>query len=392
VNNSLLMEAASAETASIVNSSIIGPDSHVGGGETQHTLLGPNANAHHQSLMIGVIWPLGRGNVGYGANVGSNHTGRTADQECWSGEGLFWGLSTVIKFPVDTTHAPYSLIAAGVNLPPQRLLYPFSLIVNNGLDNHIHPGWVLSQSAYTIARNEDKFATRRKAKRHSFYTGWKIIRPETIDLCIVAREMLKRCMGRSMYVGDKDMKGIGKCILSEKSRISGIEAYTELIQLYSLRGLLRRIEENELQHVIVTPRIKLIKRNHQYTLLTSPEGKVSAPVLPWDELATTDSNALMDHQDIVLTQEFPKIEMQEKSYVPDLLRKLVDLEYSFAKKVARSKSKDDYKGERTIPGYADAHVKSEDDKVVVYARKEAARVKASVANILSNGIYNISRL
>lgn len=64
VNNSLLMECSTAETASIVNSSVIGPDSHVGGGETQHTLLGPNANAHHQSLMIGVIWPLGRGNVG----------------------------------------------------------------------------------------------------------------------------------------------------------------------------------------------------------------------------------------------------------------------------------------------------------------------------------------
>ena len=64
VHNSILMECAAAETASIVNSSVIGPDSHVGGGETQHTLLGPNTNAHHQSLMIGVIWPLGRGNIG----------------------------------------------------------------------------------------------------------------------------------------------------------------------------------------------------------------------------------------------------------------------------------------------------------------------------------------
>ena len=64
VYNSILMECAAAETASIVNSSVLGPDSHVGGGETQHTLLGPNTNAHHQSLLIGVIWPLGRGNIG----------------------------------------------------------------------------------------------------------------------------------------------------------------------------------------------------------------------------------------------------------------------------------------------------------------------------------------
>ena len=66
VNNALLMEYACAETAAIVNSSILGPDAHVGGGETQHTLLGPNTNAHHQSLMIGIIWPTGRGNIGYG--------------------------------------------------------------------------------------------------------------------------------------------------------------------------------------------------------------------------------------------------------------------------------------------------------------------------------------
>ena len=40
VNNSLLIECAAAETAAIVNSSVLGPDAHVGGGETQHTLLG----------------------------------------------------------------------------------------------------------------------------------------------------------------------------------------------------------------------------------------------------------------------------------------------------------------------------------------------------------------
>lgn len=56
--------------------SVLGPDSGVGAGECLHCLVGPFVGFHHQSLLIATIWPLGRGNVGYGANVGSNHTSR----------------------------------------------------------------------------------------------------------------------------------------------------------------------------------------------------------------------------------------------------------------------------------------------------------------------------
>ena len=115
-------------TLLLPNASIRKADSHVSGGEVHGTLLGPNANSHHQSLLIGVLWPLGRGNVGYGSNVGSNHTGRIPDQETSVGEGTFWGLGCVIKFPVNLTCAPYSIVAAGVQLPPQRIMFPFSLI------------------------------------------------------------------------------------------------------------------------------------------------------------------------------------------------------------------------------------------------------------------------
>ena len=83
----LLMERAEVGPHSFTANSIYGPDSHVSGGEVHCTLFGPNANSHHQSLLIGILWPLGRGNVGYGSNVGSNHTGRIPDQETSVGEG-----------------------------------------------------------------------------------------------------------------------------------------------------------------------------------------------------------------------------------------------------------------------------------------------------------------
>lgn len=91
ISDTLLMEEAHAGPHSFVASSILGPDVHVSAGEVHASVLGSNTNAHHQSLVIGVLWPLGRGNVGYGANVGSNHTGRLPDQETVAGEGTFGG-------------------------------------------------------------------------------------------------------------------------------------------------------------------------------------------------------------------------------------------------------------------------------------------------------------
>jgi hypothetical protein len=81
------MEQSEVGPHSFTANAIYGPDSHVSGGEVHCTIFGPNANSHHQSLLIGILWPLGRGNVGYGSNVGSNHTGRIPDQETSVGEG-----------------------------------------------------------------------------------------------------------------------------------------------------------------------------------------------------------------------------------------------------------------------------------------------------------------
>jgi hypothetical protein len=93
VNNSsvssvLLMECSEIGPNSVVSHTLLGPDSHLSCGEVHSSLIGPNTNSHHQSLIISAIWPGGRGNVGYGSNIGSNHTGRIPDQEIAIGEGV----------------------------------------------------------------------------------------------------------------------------------------------------------------------------------------------------------------------------------------------------------------------------------------------------------------
>ena len=167
--NSIIEHAYMSENSSIgdcarVAHSVLGPDSSVAGGECHHSLLGPFVGFHHQSLLISTVWPQGRGNIAYGAKVGANHTGRVSDQECWPGEGIFFGLDSSIKFPSNLLESPYSIITPATVLPPQKLTFPFSLI--STLDRplalgartlsptvcSLSPGWVIKSNPYMIDR------------------------------------------------------------------------------------------------------------------------------------------------------------------------------------------------------------------------------------------------
>ena len=381
VSDVLLMEEAHAGPHSLVASSILGPDVHVSAGEVHASVLGPNTNAHHQSLVIGVLWPLGRGNVGYGANVGSNHTGRLPDQETAAGEGTFWGLSTVIKFPVDLSYAPYSIVAAGTNMPPQRITMPFSLIVEqNGVCNII-PGWVLQSSPYTLSRSEAKFAKRRKATRHSYYTGWKIIRPNVVDMCIQAREDLERVGTPSVtvYKTDKQIDGIGKSYLTEKARLAGIHSYTQCIQLYALRGLLDWIVHSGQSLYDLLPNlIRDLAIPTGVSKLAYNTKEVSWPQLPWEE----DAGSLWSHQQSIVRVEFP-LNGDPMAWIVDLLQKLVFLQEDYAKRIQDCKARDDVRGVQTVPGYANSHVAAKDDPVVQDVRADTVRIVESVERVLA---------
>ena len=140
----------------------------------------------------------------------------------------------------------YTMIAAGVNLPPQSIFMPFSLILSSSLysatgRNEMVSRWLLHSSPYTILRNEEKFRTR-----HDFYCGWSIIRPTIIDACVDCRNYLINIKsgGNSSSNGfydEKHIPMIGKNIMTERGRKVGISAYSDLIQRYALKGLLSHL-------------------------------------------------------------------------------------------------------------------------------------------------------
>ena len=242
VNSSIVGEQSSVENAAMVESSYIGPNNHLGKGEVTACLLGPFVGLHHQSLLIGVVWPEGRGNVGYGANIGSNHTGKAPDQEFFPGEGCFFGIGTTLKFPAHLRKSPYSIFSSGVTVLAQKVEMPFSLInsrseLEGGSPalNEIFPGWVLGENLYALLRNELKFKQRNKARRFQLDPRW--LREDTALLMLEAWQNCSRCSGRAWYDA-RHLPELGKNVLSEGSRLKAVELYGRFITFFALGQVL----------------------------------------------------------------------------------------------------------------------------------------------------------
>jgi NDP-sugar pyrophosphorylase family protein len=352
VDSSVLTEHSHAERHGKVTGSILGPNSGVAEGECTASLCGPFVGFHHQALLIAAFWPEGKGNVGYGANVGSNHTSKAPDQEIWCGEGTFFGLGVNIKFPSDFTKSPYSIIATAVNALPQRIEFPFSLI-NSPADrydvvspayNEIMPGWVLSDNIYTVKRNEGKYIKRNKAKRSQFV--FEVFRPDIIDLMIDARKRLQVSEKKEIYT-DKDIKGLGKNYMLEASRVSGIEAYTFYIKYYALLGLKRVVA-------------KFLAEGKNITDIL--DKKTECP--RWE------------NERAILKAELPNNDIKAN------LKLLIETQEEIAKSTQVSKEKDDKRGARTIKDYSLAHKPASEDSFVKETWKITNEMKAEIEELL----------
>jgi hypothetical protein len=258
----LFLEHSGAEQGGHVADSVIGPNTAIAKGEVTASLLGPFTGFHHQALLIGALWPEGRGNVGYGANVGSNHTGRKPDQELRPGEGAFFGLGCAIKFPADFSRAPYSLFATGVITPPQKIAFPFSLITTGDHPDHpgrneILPGWMWGENAYALIRNAYKYADRNRAKNHSLpeaappqgspltgtFLAADLFAPRvaacvTDALASLGAKKTARPAGKNATVTGKEIAGLGMGFARADRLEKARDAYENYLAFVSFRQLL----------------------------------------------------------------------------------------------------------------------------------------------------------
>ena len=356
VANSVLTEHSHVERHGKVTDSIVGANTGIAEGEVTACLVGPFVGFHHQALLIAAFWPEGKGNVGYGANVGSNHTSKAPDQEMWPGEGTFFGLGVNIKFPSDFTRAPYSIIATAVNALPQKVLFPFSLINSpaerfDGISpayNEIMPGWVLSDNIFAIRRNEGKYKKRNKARRSEIV--FEVFRPDIVDFMIEARNQLESVKLIKRVYTDKDIKGVGKNYLLESSRKKGANAYTFYIRYYALTGLKKKVEE---------------------CLSARKKGKLSTL------LTTSTRDRRWEHERKLLASEL------KENGIRDNLRLLAEMQEEIAKSVQGSKEKDDIRGARIIRDYPEAHAPASEDSFVKQTHAETNEMKKEIEKLFS---------
>ncbi len=258
VSRSLLMERASVAWGGMVSQSVVGSDTQVHKGELNASLVGPFVGFHHQSLLISALWPEGRGNIAYGANVGSNHTGKKPDQEIRPGEGNFFGLGSSIKFPANFEDAPYSIIATGIVTQPQRLRFPFSLVnqphaapadLPPGL-NEIVPGWMWSDNLYSLVRRAYKFGDSERSRnpsdpasskcqtgklRAGFFTS-RIFNHEMAAKVLRARQALCQAPSDREYYLEEQIPGMGKNFLRPKALEQALSAYSDYLCFFLLRA------------------------------------------------------------------------------------------------------------------------------------------------------------
>ncbi len=402
VDGSLLCEYSQVERHGKVLSSIIGPNTTIAEGEVTSSLVGPFVGFHHQALLIGVVWPEGKGNVGYGCNCGSNHTGKAPDQEFWPGEGMFLGLGVNVKYPGCFTEAPYTIVATGTDLPPQRVAFPFSLITAStnprkqllnqmgevgqlgpahSLEqesfhvpggekfflesrnekgflfqrcslygevdllsqmNEIIPAWVLRNNLFAIKRNERKFKSRDKSFRTPI--EYRILRADIVRMMITARTQLQGLGGKDFYTGDRDLPALGKNYMTDHSRREAIETYSFHIQFFALEGLFQRL--------LVSGRISP-------TLLKRPS-----------------ANAEWEFQRQLLHKEGLQGSPEE------LLLSYLDRLKIISNEVRESKARDDHRGIRIIPDYADHHVLAVENPFVLEFRAEVDGIEEQVLDLL----------
>lgn len=242
IQESIVGECSTVENHGKLLWSFLGADSVLGGGEVTASVVGPLTGMHHQSLLIAALWPGGRGNLGYGANIGSNHTSRLPDQEIRPGTGMFFGLGVSVKFPSDFSTSPFSVIATGLTTLPQRVEFPFSLIalpaerpagIPEGFSRLV-PGWMLHSNLYSVLRNLWKYKNRRRAVRTPVETG--VFTDEVLGM---VEDAMRRLESGSGYTPP----GAGKNFVTPDDREAGIQAYRKCLRVFAL---LKLLENNSL--------------------------------------------------------------------------------------------------------------------------------------------------
>lgn len=250
----LLGENVHLEFGARLNDTVVGDNSTIARCEVGCSIIFPAHEQHHNNSFLIAALVMGQSNVAAGSTIGSNHNGRTADNEFVAGRGFWPGLCCSFKH--SSRFASYCLLAKGDYPAELDISLPFALVNNNVAKNRLEvmPAYWWLYNMYALNRNEKKFAKRDKRFYRNQHVEFSPLAPDTAEEIVCGRELLRhwteqaylasvrpacrqgREGGEVVVTAPGMEKGKRQVVVTKAAK--GYMAYEEMLIYYAMQTLL----------------------------------------------------------------------------------------------------------------------------------------------------------
>lgn len=193
----LLGENVKLENGVRLTDTVVGDNSTIACCEVGNNMIFPAHEQHHNNSFLIASLVKGQSNVAAGCTIGSNHNGRTADNEIVAGRGFWPGLCCSFKH--SSRFASYCLLAKGDYPYELDISLPFALVSNNVSANRLEvmPAYWWMYNMYALDRNSRKFAARDKRYYSLQHVEFSPLAPDSVEEILHGMELLTQWTSRS---------------------------------------------------------------------------------------------------------------------------------------------------------------------------------------------------
>lgn len=243
----LLGEHVHLEFGVRLNDTVVGDNSTIARCEVGCSIIFPAHEQHHNNSFLIASLVMGQSNLAAGSTIGSNHNGRTADNEIAAGRGFWPGLCCSLKH--SSRFASYCLLAKGAYPAELDISLPFALVSNNESKNQLEvmPAYWWMYNMYALNRNEKKYAQRDKRVYKFQHIEFAPLAPDTAEEIVCGRELLRHWTeqaylasqggdGKIVVTASGMEKGKRRVVINKAAQ--GYAAYEEMLVYYAMQTLL----------------------------------------------------------------------------------------------------------------------------------------------------------
>lgn len=238
VERFLLGENVHLERGLRLTDSVVGDNSTLACCEVGNSMIFPAHEQHHNNSFLIATLIKGQSNVAAGCTIGSNHNGRTADNELVAGRGFWPGLCSSLKH--SSMFSSYCLLSKSDYPYELDIKLPFSLVNNNITKNQLEvmPAYWWMYNMYALDRNSRKFAARDKRKYAYQHIEFSPLAPDTIEEIIKGYELLEQWISKAEggeVVGEGMENSRRRCVILKPQE--SLKAYEDMMIYYAMQQL-----------------------------------------------------------------------------------------------------------------------------------------------------------